>query len=216
MVDGNSRVTYFEHVPASPKRDMILLRLGYKKTATILDAPSEKLVDDTIRMGRYLCMVKGAYGRFKIAGIQPSGVELANGIVLQSASLSSFLQNSSELLLMSATSGHDVVERISTEIENGNAATGVILDSVASQTTDAALDWMMDFINNILKKERRQLTVHRYSPGYGDLPLSYQKTIFDLLELQRLGMTITDKYILVPEKSVIAIAGIVGIGEEKA
>lgn len=51
----------------------------------------------------------------------------------------------------------------------------------------------------------------RYSPGYGDLPLTNQKIIFDILNLERLGLRITERFMLVPEKSVIAIAGVEGI-----
>jgi cobalamin-dependent methionine synthase I len=67
---------------------------------------------------------------------------------------------------------------------------------------------MMAFLNRMLAREGRKTTKHRYSPGYGDLSLRHQKIIFDLLDLQRLDLTITPDYILIPEKSVVAIAGI--------
>jgi len=63
-----------------------------------------------------------------------------------------------------------------------------------------------------LRKEGRLLTKHRYSPGYGDLPLEYQKDLFALLQLDKLGVAITERCLLVPEKSVIAISGIERIG----
>jgi hypothetical protein len=84
----------------------------------------------------------------------------------------------------------------------------LILDSVASQTADAALDWIVQMLNKIFAREGKKLTKHRYSPGFGDLPLSYQKEIFEALKLYKLNMSITEKFMLVPEKSVIAIAGV--------
>jgi cobalamin-dependent methionine synthase I len=96
-------------------------------------------------------------------------------------------------------------------VASGDAAFGLILDAVASETADAALDWMVDFINKMIRREGIRLTKNRYSPGYGDLLLQNQKTLFDILQLHRLGLGITESCILVPEKSVIAIAGITSI-----
>ena len=50
----------------------------------------------------------------------------------------------------------------------------------------------------------------RFSPGYGDLPLSVQKELFALLDCERrIGLTLTDSLLMSPSKSVTAIAGIV-------
>ena len=49
----------------------------------------------------------------------------------------------------------------------------------------------------------------RFSPGYGDLPLSLQPQILQLLDAQkRLGLTVTPEHILIPRKSVTAIIGL--------
>jgi len=64
----------------------------------------------------------------------------------------------------------------------------------------------------MIRREGKKLTKMRYSPGYGDLPLSNQKLIYDVLNLERLGISITERFMLVPEKSVIAIAGVEGVG----
>lgn len=201
-------IKYLEHMPAVPKTEMILTRIGYKKNMTILDDRYKALVDEGIKLGKLLCNMKGAYGRFRVKEISTSHVGLENGIIFKSESLSKLLSSSSEVVLMSSTAGRDVVERISNEINNGNAALGVILDSVASQTADAGLNWLTEFLNKMLVREGKKLTRLRYSPGYGDLPLSYQKVIFDVLNLGKLDMEIKESYMLVPEKSVIAIAGI--------
>jgi len=60
----------------------------------------------------------------------------------------------------------------------------------------------------LLLREGRCLTRRRYSPGYGDLALSNQKIIYDALGLEKLGLTLTERFLLIPEKSVLAIAGI--------
>ena len=55
----------------------------------------------------------------------------------------------------------------------------------------------------------------RFSPGYGDLPLSLQPEILRLLDAEkRLGLTVTAEHILIPRKSVTAIIGLAEKGQE--
>lgn len=167
---------------------------------------------ENINKGLMLCNTKGVFGTFKIEKRDEESVELDNGVVLKSKSLSKLLSNSMDVVLMASTVGKEIVDRIVDEINNNNASFGVVLDAVASETADAALDWMVDFINKMIRREGKKLTKMRYSPGYGDLPLSNQKLIYDVLNLERLGISITERFMLVPEKSVIAIAGVEGVG----
>lgn len=201
-------IKYFENIPAVPKRNMILTRLGYHHHTTVLDHEHKIFLEKGIQKGLLLCHSKGAFGRFRIINRTPEYVSLENGDNLVSAKLSKLLENSNEVVLMSSTVGSDIVKNISLEIEEGNASLGIILDAVASETADSGLDWMMDFINKLLVREGKHLTKYRYSPGYGDLPLSNQKIIYDALHLDRLNLKLTEKYMLIPEKSVLAIAGI--------
>lgn len=49
----------------------------------------------------------------------------------------------------------------------------------------------------------------RFSPGYGDLPITLQRSFLLALNAQRrIGMTATDSCLLIPSKSVTAIIGI--------
>jgi len=203
-----TRVKYLHHIPASPKRSMILTRLGYKTGTTMLDDRYTNMLEEAIKLGSILCKPQGAYAYFQIVERSNYLVKLENGIEFKSNSLSKLLQDCKEIVLMASTVGSDVVERIVNEVEKGDAAIGLTLDSVASQTADATLDWMMEFLNRSLIRKGKLLTKHRYSPGFGDMPLSYQKPIFEALMLERLEMKLTEKFMIIPEKSVIAIAGV--------
>ncbi len=209
-----SKIKYFDNIPAAPKRELILTRLGYKKGVTELNTYDTTLVEEGIRQGEYLCKPAGAYLIVPVTSIKGSVVTLENGISFDSSGLTKLLLNSKSVVLMAATVGREVTDKVFNDIEKGNAANGLIIDSVASQTADAALDWMVQLLRKILIREGKVLTRHRYSPGYGDLPLSYQKVIFDLLQLEKLNIALTEKFMLMPEKSVLAIAGIEDKGEQ--
>lgn len=48
----------------------------------------------------------------------------------------------------------------------------------------------------------------RFSPGYGDVPLSYQPPLLELLEARRLGVSLTEGNLMLPEKSVSALLAV--------
>lgn len=202
------KVHYFEYIPAEPKKEMILTRLGYRKSSTVLDAKNEELLARGIREGNLLCRPKGVFCRLKIIERNINLVILENNIELVSSSLADMLGNCGEVLLMCATVGREVTERITAEVTRGDASLALIIDAAASQKADACLDWMVGFVNKMLLKEGKITTSKRYSPGYGDFDLANQRVIYTILNLEKLGLALTEKYMLVPEKSVTAVAGI--------
>ena len=59
-----------------------------------------------------------------------------------------------------------------------------------------------------MSKEGKSLTM-RYSPGYGDLDISANKDILQVLDAhKRIGVTVTNTGIMIPRKSVVALIGI--------
>ncbi len=204
-------VQYFDYLPAEPSEALILHRLGYHKQTTVLEEGHQKVLTAGLREGKLLCQIRGALGRFRIIARSSESVTLENGAVLHSKSLSSLLAESDEVSLMAATAGAEIVARILFEIQAGDPVLGVILDSIAAQTVDAGLNFLSQFTNKFLAREGKKLTKHRYSPGYGDLELTAQLIIFEMLNLDKLDLSLTEKYMLVPEKSVLAIAGIEGV-----
>ncbi|MCG8499787.1 MAG: methionine synthase [Firmicutes bacterium] len=202
------KITYFENIPVVPNQDKIYMRLGYRNHVTVLTEEHQRMLARGIQKGVSLCRLKGAIGRFDIIARHSDFVRLEDGYVLKSKSLSKLLLQSDEVILLASTAGKEVVERIFAEIDSGDATLGVIMDAVASQAADEALGWMIKYIAAMIKREDKKITKHRYSPGYGDLLLENQAHIFEKLGLQKLDLKLTEKYMLVPEKSVIAIAGI--------
>ncbi len=87
-------------------------------------------------------------------------------------------------------------------------ADAVILDSCAS----SAIESICDQLNEDLRKEfesKGLFLTDRYSPGYGDMPLSMQTELCRLLQTEkRIGLSVSPGMTLTPSKSVTAIIGI--------
>jgi hypothetical protein len=201
------KIIYLENIQTEAPADHILMRMGHKKGITKMTPQDEARVNNEIKITRGFCRLQGAYLRLKISINEFDSLELENGAVFKSAKLCALLGKSREAVLMASTAGREAVEARDREIAAGNGSTALIIDATASETADAGLDWIQGFLNGQLARQGRKLTT-RFSPGYGDLDLSAQKAIFDALKLEKIGITITDRFILVPEKSVLAISGI--------
>ena len=62
---------------------------------------------------------------------------------------------------------------------------------------------------DVYKRQRQAFLTDRFSCGYGDLPVSTQKTFLQVVDAERkIGLHVSESCMLVPEKSVTAIIGI--------
>ncbi len=192
---------------ALPKED-IFRRLGYRRGVTRIEPHEQEEIDRAVDEALSLIHLQGVAARLAIKEKKTSETVLAAGETLKSRNLARMLKNSEEIILLGATAGQAVMDAIRDDSLRGRMTRGVILDAAASEMVDHALDWMAAFFNQTLRRERKQLTKRRFSAGYGDFLLENQKWIYEVLDLKRLGVELTESFILTPEKSVTALAGI--------
>ncbi len=188
--------------------DAIYRRLGYKRGITKIDERKREEIERHIEYAASLVSSKGAGLRVPLERVDPPLVILKTGADIKSAKLAKFLNGCKEALFIGTTAGGAVMDAIREDTEGGNLTRGVVVDAVASEMTDAALDWIVGFFNRLLARENARLTKARFSAGYGDFLLENQAKMYDMLELDRIGVTINENFILMPEKSVTAVVGI--------
>lgn len=79
--------------------------------------------------------------------------------------------------------------------------------TVFSAVASSLIESFCDYINNMLSCSKS--TSPRFSCGYGDFSLEHQKDILNVLGAdKRLGICLTDSYMMIPVKTVTAIVGI--------
>ncbi len=84
----------------------------------------------------------------------------------------------------------------------------LILDACASAACEQACDELQAQLEARLCAEGL-FSTDRFSPGYGDLPLTVQQPLLELLDAQRrCGITLSRTCIMSPSKSVTAIFGL--------
>lgn len=201
-------VLFFETITIETPLERIYRRLGYRKNSTVLSPEEKSGIDRTIDRARSLVRLKGAARRVPIDGRDEGTLVLAGGTRFASSRLASFLEGCDEFLLMGATGGRAVMEAIADDTAQDNLTGAVIIDAAASELVDASLDWIMAYYSGLLRRERKGLLKRRYSAGYGDFALEHQRLIYEMLDLRKLDVTINDRALLIPEKSVTAVTGI--------
>ena len=133
--------------------------------------------------------------------VDENGVEFPFGRV-ESRDIAKNLCGCSEAFVFAVTLGHGV-ERLLSKMSRLSAADFFIYDAVGSALAESVCDVAEDMIKGNTKCRPR------FSPGYGDFPLSVQRDVLSLVNAERLvGITLTDTNLMLPQKSITAFLGI--------
>ena len=88
-----------------------------------------------------------------------------------------------------------------------SGADALIVQAIGAAAVENVMDSIEDDICTELASGETLVT--RYSPGYADFPLSEQRMLLDLLDASRkVGVSLTDDFLMVPSKSVSAVIGV--------
>ena len=195
----------FPFLPFVPDKKTVMRRLGSQKAS--LPAELSDNIDALLRQAESAFTARGKAAVFPLEHLDGVHVSIA-GAVVESAMLARLLEKSCAAYVMGASIPARDVDKISEAMRAGEGLKAIVLDAYASEYVDGALDVIIARKNEALRRTGQKLTKHRFSAGYGDLDIAYQKVFYDLLDMRTLDVTINEKYLLSPEKSVIAIAGV--------
>lgn len=127
-------------------------------------------------------------------------------IELPGNDVANHLRDAVEVVFFAATLGHGI-DRELRRLSFTDPLGQVIFDAAATARVERLADEVEARVRE-RAAERGLFCSWRFSPGYGDLPLSVQAPLLAVLNAQRrLGITLTPSNLMVPTKSVTAIIG---------
>lgn len=147
-----------------------------------------------------------------LAAVMPRAVCLRAGkeelaSLWQGADIQRHLDKCTEAVLMAMTLGPGVDAQIR-RAGIGDVAAQAATDALASTLAEQVCDQAEAKLRVLAREEGLYLT-GRYSPGYGDWPIAVQPRIAALLDTQkRIGLYVTDTFLMLPRKSVTAVMGL--------
>lgn len=185
--------TYTE--PAINKKE-ILRYCGCKDAdEKILNLINESVKEAVPKLSYRVC--------YSIFDIEIKDTECDLGFTkVQSADLSKNLAGCKKSIVFGATVGIEI-DRLISKYAKISPAKAVIMQSIGAERIEALCDtFCEDMAQTFILKPR-------FSAGYGDLPLEFQKDIFSVLDCHKqIGLTLNSSLMMSPSKSVTAIIGI--------
>ncbi len=132
---------------------------------------------------------------------------------IDSQALARNLRGCDQAVLMGVTLGVET-DRLIYRLETSAVGEAVITDACAAAVVEAVCDEVCSDIQ-LEAKARGHLSRPRFSPGFADFTLDYQKKLLDVLQLpRRIGVTLTDGGMMTPSKSVTAVVGLYQMSAE--
>ena len=127
---------------------------------------------------------------------------------VKSNNLAAVLRDCDKAILVAATAGIEI-DMVVRRAEVTSKAEALILNSIAI----AGIERYMSVLNDYFKEQYSGYELRpRFSPGYGDVPLSTQNELLSVLDTKRkIGVALSESLLMTPSKSVSAF---IGIGEK--
>ncbi len=185
--------------PADFSRDEIL---SYLRTPALNDALSAMLDESIAEM----CSAVQPRTVWRQLPVQHTaeGVSVG-GLLLKGKDIALHLTGCESAVLLAATlsAGTDALIR---RAERSDMTKALMLDAAAG----AAIEHVCNELEQQLKQSLPYpYFTERFSPGYGDLPITQQADVIRLLDApRRIGLTVTPHSTMLPMKSVTAVIGL--------
>ena len=151
------------------------------------------------------------YKDFPVSEVQEGHIKIKGySRPLYGTIFAEFLSGISSVVLAVCTIGNDLEKRASEFFSAQKPLKGLLLDSIGSAAVDeVVLDTCRKIMHSIRHKGMKASSY--FNPGMPGFPLSEQRYIFELLPVDKIGVSLTNNNVMVPRKS-LSIA--VGIGAE--
>lgn len=148
-----------------------------------------------------------AYEYYKVTGMSPNQVSLEDDKAIQGPLLHTIFPEAKELAFVVCTIGPKLEKQVTNYSKSGETLRGMILDGIGSAAVDMLAPEACRIIASEVSSHGHQ-TSSPVSPGWPGLPLTEQWNLFELVNTQEIGVSLTASGIMVPRKSVSMVIGI--------
>jgi hypothetical protein len=198
-------VTRFPVSTATPNRQTVLTAQGVPNGAPV-PKRVDALIDDGFEL--YSKRVDAAGARMEISIEDFDVVYRGEGRNAARTPLEAIFPKAQRLALFAVTIGEAVCSEIRRLFKEGDQALGYTLDTIASAGAEGLADAMArDYQDALLRSgpDGSDLRVLPYSPGYCGWHVSGQARLFEVLQPERIGISLNTSYLMQPLKSVSGV-----------
>ena len=155
---------------------------------------------------------RGIYSKVMIKNISSEGrINLENGLYLETNnSMINLLRGTSYLAFGLSTVGNHLEEKVAELFAKNEYPKAIALDAVGTVASKFLSNYIKSLVCQEAKEQNFQTTKY-FSPGSGDWDIHQQKNIFQIIPADKIGVKLTESYMMVPKKS---LSWVIGIGKE--
>jgi len=178
-----------------------------KKTNEII----MQITREEIEQSYCLFEPKGIYSKVMIKNISSEGrINLENGLCLEiNNSMLNLLKGTSYLAFGLSTIGNRLEEKVTELFAKNEYSKAIALDAVGTVASKFLSNYIQSLICQEAKEQKFQTTKY-FSPGSGDWNINQQKIIFQIIPANKIGVKLTESYMMVPKKS---LSWVIGVGK---
>ena len=191
----------------------VLRRLGYPADGE-LNGQVKPLFENELRRAPEYFEPRGVY-RILPVKIRNHGIVAMKdeNFQIQSVQVANMLRDSDHVVLFMTTLGPRLEEEVKRLFVEDRMAEAVILDAVGSETADTVADELHHSVLPAVAGNEGFRVTPRFSPGYGDWPVTVQNEFLTACRGDLIGITVNDSSLMHPRKSVSAVLGFVDRNE---
>lgn len=197
------------NIPFAISEKNVLRELRIPILKSLKELPEQNLaqyIKKAIDTAYTLISGKGIYRTFAVEKVLEDKVLIAQSHTLFSGkNMSKLLKQCPFVTLMASTIGPSLEEKVEA-LKADNPSDAYFLEVVGGWMADYMAEQVDRRIEAEVVKSGYARTM-RYSPGYGDWDLTCQAEMIRLVQAQRIGIRLTESFIMIPRKSVTAAIG---------
>ncbi len=196
-----------DHLSAEPPLRQVYSRMGFKPRQAEIPSALQPMVDEVIKLGHSLLQPRAVWEVKPLQIQSPDRLIVNGGFTIESEKVFRRMEGSTELVLAAVTLGPALDEKVAELSDSDDLTRAFLLNAYGAEAAEA----LMSSLNRVITdwaKERNRETTRRFSPGYGDWHISAQKELLRLLQAEKIGIRLTEQFMMLPEKSVSAIIGV--------
>lgn len=165
----------------------------------------KSLIDSCLPEVKKAFNPKGSFGYFDLE--LKDNIVLISGLSINSKNLSKNLSGCKSAVVFALTLGAEI-DRLINRYQELSPSKALCINAIATAAVESLADRFCGEVYENIKDDGLYIRP-RFSAGYGDFSIKYQRQIIDLVNGTKLnGITLTDALMMVPVKSVTAIMGI--------
>ncbi len=186
-------------------RKQLLSSIGYGDS--VPPARVMSLADDYLENIHELIEPSFSYVIKDIILVCGSSTVIEGPVVFESEIVSRLLERCDKVAIFIVTIGSYLEEMIQCLAKDKLILQAAVLDAVGSRVVEVLADSVQDRIRQSVSIEGLSVS-RRFGPGHCDWDVSQQEMVFRALNGNHAGVCLTDRYLMLPQKSASGITGI--------